>query len=624
MKLNQHPRLYISQKDLARLKNQPETPFIRMSSQWVAENAEEWVKMPRLTFNPDTHNSLLVRAREVQERVLTLLVRWRQTGESRFRDAALAYIRIIGGWKCWSWITWRKGDCRPAAIYDLSYGENSATLSVAYDLLYDTLSSAEKRLFHDIALRWSFASGIVHCKPRAAWWFGRPDSNWNSVCAGGLGMLSLAMYDEIPIVRQILPRVERSIASFMNHLDRTSGAWPEGIGYWNYGMRYAFMYLLSRENATGQRHPLMQLKGTYKTLEFPLDFTPNGQPCSFGDANRWTPLPFHYAAARRLRNDSVMQRMDTILRKKPEAACGGNWASAAEWLLFHDGRLKSMRPMEKRTGARLYRGVDWAVVADRWPEPGLYVSVRGGTTKVPHGHCDLFSFNIVVKGEKLISSEGNSEYLDTTFSPRRYDLPDINAQYKNTIMINGVGVPYGASLKSTRIFNHTGISGVHLEGAGVMGTSRDSESTPEFCARLVLLLKNQAFLVVDRVVTLHPARVESRLHTHAEVHSLSSKGACLRGRSEKMRLAFAASVPCLLARSMTAPINPSSEPAQMLRWCTEGLHKDVVLAAAAVPGTASAGITIVKEKGVITVDVRFHKKTVKVELSEKLKFLRVV
>jgi len=106
---------------------------------------------------------------------------------------------MIGDWKCWSWITWRQGDYRPTAIYDLSYGENSATLAMAYDLLHDTLSAAEKQLFQNIATKWPLASGSVHCRPHAAWWFGKADSNWNTVCAGGLGMLCLAMYDDLPI-----------------------------------------------------------------------------------------------------------------------------------------------------------------------------------------------------------------------------------------------------------------------------------------------------------------------------------------------------------------------------------------------------------------------------------------
>lgn len=621
MKLSSHPRLYIGPKELVRLQRQPESLFLKTAYAWVARNAANWVGMTPLTFNPDTHNSFLVRAREVQTRVLTLLTRWRQTDNNRYRDAAIDYIRMIGNWKCWSWITWRQGDYRPTAIYDLSYGENAATLAMAYDLLHDTLSAAEKQLFQDIATQWPLASGAVHCRPHAAWWFGKADSNWNTVCTGGLGMLCLAMYDDLPQARQILPCVERSFVPFMRHLDKTSGAWPEGIGYWNYGMSYAFMYLLSWENSTGHRHPLMQLQGVRQTLAFPLDFTPNGQPCSFGDVNAWSPLPFHYAVARRLCVRSVWQEINARLRQDPRitCTCHGGWASAAGWLLFHDDRLDA-KCQPKPRGAKLYKGLDWAVLSDQHPEPKLFMSIRGGTTKVPHSHCDLFSFNIVVNDEKLITNEGNAEYLDTTFSPRRYDLPDINAQFKNTILINGVGIFHGAALDSTRIFNRPNVSGVRLEGSKTMGLSFGNKAAATFCGRLALLLKGKAFLIVDRVVTTHPARIETRLHTHAKVHR-QLQSACLRGKREKLRLAFAANVPSLLALATTAPTTPTSEPAQVLRWCTRALYKNMVLVTLAVPGSGTAGVTVRQADGILTITVKARKFAMQVNVSDNLDVL---
>ena len=617
MKLRSHPRLYIDAQAFTRLQRQPKSLFLKIAQDEIEKNAAHWVQMPPLTFNPDVHNAFLGRAREVQVRVLTLLAVWQQTHDDRIREAVLRYIRMIGEWECWSWIAWRKGDYRPTAIYDLSYGENSMTLALAYDLLFDTLSAAEKRMFQKIATQWSFASGAVHAKPGGAWWFGKADSNWNTVCAGGLGMLCLALYDDVPEARERLPLVEQSIQPFMRSLDQTSGAWPEGIGYWNYGMGFAFVYLLSWENSTGRPHPLMQLKGTRKTLEFPLDFCPYGQGCSFGDANHWAPLPIHYAVARRLRVRSVRQGIDARLREDPKTLCRGGWASAAGWRWFHDDVLETRHPPKHR-GAKLYKGLDWAVLADQYPEPTVFMSLRGGTTQVPHGHCDLFSFNLVIRGEKLIANEGNAEYLDTTFSPRRYDLPDINAQYKNTILINGVGVPYGAALDTTEIFNRPEVSGVRLIGTAAMGLTRGQQEAANFCGRLVLLLKDRVFLIIDRVATRHPARIESRLHTHARVRRYL-QGAGLYGQRETLRLAFAANVPGRLAWATTAPTTPSVEPAQMLRWCTQTLHQHVILVTLAVPGSGSARVSVKPAGPRWTIAVQAQPWTMTFDLSEDLK-----
>lgn len=627
MKLLPHPRLHIGARELARLARPPATPLLAAADRWVARHAARWAGMPPLTFDPTAHNAFLIRARHLQARVLTLLVRWRQTDDSRCRAAAIACIRMLGAWECWSWIAWRARDYRPEAIFDLSYGENAATLAMAYDLLHDTLSADERQEFREIALRWPLAAGAVHCRPGAAWWFGRADSNWNAVCGGGLGMLCLAMHDELARAREILPRVERSLIPFMRQLDRTSGGWPEGLGYWNYGMRYAFMYLLSWENATGRSHPLLRLDGTRRTLEFPLDFCPNGQACGFGDSNSWAPLPEHYAVARRLRARVALQGLEARLAHDRQTAMNGrwtpkgDWGAAAGWLLFHDGRPTAGHRRSGR-GAKIYRGLDWALLADRWPAPRLFMAVRGGTTKVPHGHRDLFSFNLVVNDEKLIANQGNAEYLDTTFSSRRCELPDINPQYKNTILLNGLGVSADAALDATEIRNRPGLSGVRLTGASSMGTTRDNGPAALFCGRLVLLLQGQAFLIVDRVVTPFPARVEARLHTYARV-ARAPRGALLRGRRESLRLAFAASVPGLLASATTAPTTPTAPPARMLRWCTRGLHTRMTLVTLAVPGSAPAQVSVAEQGTATTIAIRTRPVKLSLVVSEKLTVRRM-
>ena len=180
--LHPHPRLFVGPEEQLRTTAEPSLPFLQRAAAWVVDRAEEWSRVPDLTYRRNTHNEFLGRAREVQTRVVTLLTRWQQTQDERFRRAVLDHIGMMGEWECWSWISWRRDDYRPEAIYDLSYGENSATLAIAYDWLFDTLSAEEKELCLGIALKWSFASATVHLEPgNCAWWYGRPDSNWNTV-----------------------------------------------------------------------------------------------------------------------------------------------------------------------------------------------------------------------------------------------------------------------------------------------------------------------------------------------------------------------------------------------------------------------------------------------------------
>ncbi len=596
-----HPRLYIGPDDLARLCARPRLPYLVGAADQVARDAAEYVQLPPLEYRRDVHNAHLTRAREVQKRVVTLLARWKQTGDPAFREAAMAYVGQIGEWEYWSWITWRRGDPAPDAIFDLSYGENSATLAIAYDWLYDSLSPGEKELLLSVARGRSFRSGLVHARPDGASWFGRPDSNWNTVCAGGLGMLALAMYEDASEARELLPRANESVAPFFRLLDQTEGGWPEGIGYWNYGMRYGFIYLLSHERATGQAHPLMQLDGVPQTLSFPLDFCPHGQPCGFGDSNRWEPLPFHYRAAERLGSSDVIQVLDAYLEEHG-VPLWGLWPNAVEWLALHPGTVTERpRSMEAGTKAKLYGGLDWGVLADRTSEPALYMTLRGGTTQVPHGHRDLLSFHCVVGKERLIASLGPAEYLDTTFSSRRDELLEIAPVSKNTILINGVGITPGSALDCTELVHLPGAVGFRFEATRAMGGMYDGPAA-RFCGRWVLLFDQGAYLIVDHARLPRVGRVESRLHTFADVQT-EDHGALLCGEHECMRITYASNVSAMFCTATTAPTTPTEPSATVLRWCTERQQEDVVLVTLLSPGEGEAKAELTEDPAQYTLAV---------------------
>ncbi|MCX7590691.1 MAG: heparinase II/III-family protein, partial [Kiritimatiellae bacterium] len=555
----------------------------------------------------------LIRARRMQGRVLTLILRWYQTGDEQFRSAAVAHVREMAGWRYWSWITWRKGDARPDAIFDLSYGENCATLAMAWDLLYNSLTDREKHLFVKLAESRGLRPFLKHTREgRAAFWFCRPDSNWNAVCAGGAGLLALAFWDELLPARETLRRVERSIACFFKYLDQTDGGWPEGIGYWNYGMYYGFMYLLSWERATGRQHPLLNSPSVRRTLDFPLDFCPEGVPCSFGDSNHWTPHPFHLAAAERLSREDILAELDRRFGESGVTREPG-WPEAALLLLFHPRRIFQQGHLRRRV-LRSYRGLDWAMMADRMPQPGLYMAMRGGTTEVPHGHRDLLSFHCVVNGEALITNINEKEYLDTTFGPRRFELFEMTPASKNTIFINGVGIASPSTVQS-RVVRLSGAAGIRMVATAAMGVMRDGP-VARFCARLFLMLDDGAFLILDRFDLTAFGRAESRMHTFADV-KLTADGVLLNGKRAALCVSYACSVPARLWLARAAPTTPG-EGARVLRWCTDGLHRSITMATLLVPGQPAAALGLDEVDGSVRVRVCFGGRRRQIRFTRRL------
>lgn len=589
-----HPRLCLGPEGAADRGRSAPAPRLRAAVSEIAAQAKEYVTDPDFAELLPVHNAHLIRARKMQARVLTLVAQWLLTGDPAYRDSASAHLLTIGRWKHWSWIAERRGDTRPDAIFDLSYGENSTTLAFGYDLLYDHFSDEQRSAIRELALNRSLRPFLRVLERNEAWWFQKPDSNWNTVCAGGAGMLALAFYDELDEARAVLPIVEDSIRPYMQALERTDGGWPEGVGYWFYGMRYAFLYLLSYERATGRHHPLMRTEGTRRTLRFPLDFCPHGQSCSFGDGNDWVPLPFHFAAAGSLGDSRVVRELYTVDAKISMPGRLVDWPVEAEQVLLDqagilpadDAPTDRSDATEEAEPVRVYNGLGWARMADRWPDPRLYLSIRGGTVDVPHGHRDLLSFHAVVGDERLIENVTPAEYLDTTFGPRRFELFEMGPHSKNVPLINGVGI-VAHDYAEPVIDEYRGYPGIRLDATNAVGGGRDDEPLARFCGRAFLLFGQHAALVVDRIELWHEGRVESRLHTRANVRT-DGHQAVLTGRRQVMTVAFAANVAFGLSASPTLSTTPGDE-ATVLRWSgPHEMNEQFWMATLLVPGETDA------------------------------------
>lgn len=596
MRLAAHPRLVLPGRT-DRLTAASPFPHLQRAKDQIETDADAYCSGTQFAFPQTRHNAHLIRARIMQKRVVTLLARWTQTGQPVYRRAVLAHANRMNRWTHWSWILWRAGDRRTDGIFDLSYGENSATLAFIWDCLRTTLTGVERETLLATVRRWSWAGFLARQKTGENGWFGRPDSNWNAVCAGGLGLLALTMMEDAPEARDILNQVEQSIRPFMQHLHALDGGWPEGIGYWGYGMRYAFLYLLSWERATGREHAAMRLAGVRRTLDFPLDFSPHGVPCSFGDVNRYWIHPVHYALAERFGREDVIRRLDALCEQTATVEHHRDtWPRNVELLAFHP-RRRARPPATQRRAVRRYRNLDWYRMSDRWPEPRLYVSIRGGTTEVPHGHLDLTSFHCVVRDEAILTSLGAIEYLDTTFGPRRWELYEMGSASKNMLMINGVGIVRPSSVKSHSL-TINGYPAVWLDASDAMGWMRDNR-TAAFYRRCLILLDDRGLLILDRVRLKHHGRIETRFHTGGKVMTDGNR-ARIVGERRRAVLTLSANTECVL-RTGTDPTTTPGPVSTMIRWGTKELHREVTLAALLTPGSRTGRVELHNQAGRLTV-----------------------
>jgi hypothetical protein len=191
-----------------------------------------------------------------------------------------------------------------------------------------------------------------------------------------------------------------------------------------------------------------------------------------------------------------------------------------------------------------------------------------------------------VGDETLIENTTIIEYLDTTFSPRRNEIFETGPASKNTLLINGVGV-VDKSAVHEELIEIGGMKGIRLDATEAMGTMRDG-SAALFCGRIFLYLPNGSILILDRVETPHPARVEARLFSSQKV-AATDDSAQIKGQKKSLSLAFAADGPALLQTARMPATSPQAPglPAgwSMLRWCSRDRICSITFATLLTPGT---------------------------------------
>ncbi len=583
MKLTVHPRLFARPEDFAlldqRLNNHD--PLSR-SVRTAYEQAVAEFTQVRTDTGETGHNWHLIRMRNLQKRLLTVLIEYLRTGDEQLRGLVTEYLRLPAGWDFWSWIDWRaNGACGvPGEIYDLSYGEMGLTLAAVYDWLYDELTDEEQELLTAMARRQTDAYLGAYAAD-AAWWATKEYSNWTAVTAGGAGMLALSMYEELDKSEEVLQRAEQAMEVFFGSL-HDDGGWPEGVGYWVYGMRYGYLYLLSHEAATGRQHPLFASKGVRNTAVFPLLFCPQGQAVGFGDANGFQVMPFHYRVLERLGLAAHAAVLDEIGQRQE---CFGNasWPSEAFYgIIGPQPDTRSTEPSQLPAN-NLLGGIQWGYMSDAMPMPQTFISVRGGSADVPHGHADLMAFWFQAKGEQFLINATDGKYLDTTFSPSRYELYGCGPLSKNTVLLNGIGIRPD-STSDTRSFDHDGHFVIQIDTSdcfgGFGGTKAYGDTWLHYCCRSFVNLGAGRYLIIDRVRFSNEGQFEARFHTLMPMAIDDERNiARLSGEQATARLRFACGEPVVLRESTSAPVMPQRSADTILQVQSERLVPSITLAA---------------------------------------------
>ncbi len=541
--------------------------------------------------------SYLQRSRQIRGNISTLTGAWALTRDPKYRKAAFDYLGSLTNWNHISCEARSTSPPDKQFFFCLMYGEQAAQIGIMYDIFRKDMTPAEAGVFRAVLNRFHLKEAL-RAVDRPPWWANKEWSNWNGVCAGGMGILALAIYEDYPEAQALIPFVEESLSHYFRSFITNGGGCHEGTGYWNYGMTYAANYLLYWENATGKKHPAFEITEIGKSLHFPLDF----KGLNFGDNDGWHPSGFFFELAKRMNEPAAAVKAAARLPRKVDLQPrkpSKFWRSAGPGMIYSASAIPSQEEAEaamaahtekKIPVARVYDGIGWAIVADDEIVPSMRLAARGGSSEVRgHGMLDLMSFKCRLNDKPMITDQTDG-YNAATFTGRGVDQFGRRSDSKSTLFVDGLGCARDVECRSTEIVKGDGLLGIRIDGSGIYMPHWRHRM---FIGRLFLMVENSYWLVVDRVHSRDRADkhwVESRFITFGK-HELDENSVLLDVEDQKMMMTFASLGQGVIQESKGLPIAPRKQ-ATILRYMGTSSSHDNLHVTAMNPGETKLGIKI--------------------------------
>lgn len=490
----EHPRLLATAKDFATLRERvAQSPELGRWLREIRNNADEIRRRPPSEYVIPDGKRLLATSRQVKQRVQTLGLVYRLTGEKVYAERLWQELDAAAHFKDWN----------PRHFLDTA--EMTGAFAVAYDWLYADWTPEQRKALRTAIIEKGLNQGLPIYRGKKGW--SRANHNWNQVCNGGLGLGALALGDEEPaLAAEILHSAVESIPLAMREF-APDGAWGEGPGYWAYATEYNVLFLAALRTALGTDFELAKIPGFDLAAQFPACFTgPSGQTFNYADAGtKWsgTPQMFWLASTFRLPGPAAFQMR--YAKEHPRALdllWGADWA------------LHPANPATEPL-ARYFRKAEVITLRSAWDDPkATFVGFKAGDNRVNHGHLDLGTFVLDALGQRWAVDLGADDYnLPGYFGDKRWDYYRLRAEGHNTLLINPGKGPDQNPEAATKI------TGFEPGGAAPFAVADLSAAYPPAGTnvRRGVALLGTSVLIQDEVKLDEPSDLWWFMHTGAKI-----------------------------------------------------------------------------------------------------------
>jgi hypothetical protein len=446
--LSGHPRLFFLPADEAVLKaGLNSTPALNSVHNLIVGECGKMLTLP-VQQRVLTGRRLLSVSREAIRRISFLSYTYRMTGDVRYAVRAETEMLAMAAFSDWN----------PSHFLDV--GEMTLALAIGYDWLYNYLGSTSRTTIAT-AIKAKGIEETTGSKANQSWITG--DNNWNQVCNAGISAGVAAVYDENPAYYQ--PLIDRAVLSIKIPMGvyKYNGAYPEGMGYWDYGTTFNILFIDMLQRMWGTDRDLMSMEGFLSTVNFVTHMQGTGtkqmiggtlksvnpQPFNFADCGTGIGvLPGMFWLAGRSTNQSVLygewQKLLFMLDNSQSGLTGNR---LLPFLLIWSMNLSLANLQPPAETTYIAQGKS-AVAAMRtgWTPSGIYLAVKGGTPLANHGHMDIGSFVMDAMDVRWAMDFGSSDYTtleangvdlwNMKQSSERWDVFRYNNMAHNTLTFN--------------------------------------------------------------------------------------------------------------------------------------------------------------------------------------------
>ena len=543
--LTGHPRLFFLSADEALLKAKLQsTPDLNRVHNLLLAECD---KMLNLSIQERvlTGKRLLSVSREAIRRISFLSYAYRMTGDTRY--AARAETEMLG---MAAFVDWN-----PSHFLDV--GEMTLAMAIGYDWTYHYLGSASRTTIAT-AIKTKGIERTTGSYANQSWL--TVDNNWNQVCNAGISAGVAAVYDENPTYYQTL--IDRAVNSIKIPMDvyKYNGAYPEGMGYWDYGTTFNILFIDLLQRMWGSDRELLSTEGFLNTVNFVTHMQGNGtKQMSGGTLKSINPLPFNFAdcgngigvlpgmfwlAARSSDQTCIYNELQKVVFTLDNSTTGLTGNRLLPFLLIWSMNLSVTDLPAPVETTYLAQGKS-AVTAMRsgWGTNDIYLAMKGGTPSSNHAHMDIGSFVMEANDVRWAADLGMSDYntLETngvdlwnmSQTSERWDVFRYNNMAHNTLTINGNKQLITGNSSMENLINTSALKSVELNLTPLY------QNDVTNCRRTGTIVSNRYVEIKDEIkAKTNPLTVRWNMGTQAVPQKVSNKIIKLTQSTKSLYLIF--------------------------------------------------------------------------------------